>query len=198
VLVTGGTGVVGTSTVTELLRRGHSVRLLSRGADEAHGEWERPVESFPANIGDADRVRGAADGCGAVIHITGIAEESPPERTFERINVGGTRNIVDEAARASVRRFIFISSLGAERGRSEYHRSKIRAEQIDRRFRGSWTVATVAAVIGPADETVSVLLRMIRMLPVVPVIGRGNQPFQPVWHEDIARALAECLTRSDV
>jgi NADH dehydrogenase len=52
--------------------------------------------------------------------------------------------------------------------------------------------------MGTGDETVSVLLRMVRMLPAVPMIGDGGQPFQPVWHEDVAWALAECLERSDV
>ncbi|HEX6132819.1 MAG TPA: NAD(P)H-binding protein [Longimicrobiales bacterium] len=198
VLVTGGTGVVGTATVTELLRRGHHVRLLSRRAAEAPEEWERTVEAFPADIGDAARVRGAAEGCGAVIHITGIVKESPPELTFERINVGGTQNIVDEAMRAGVRRLIFVSSLGAERGESEYHRSKLRGEEIVRTFRGSWTIVRPGAVVGPGDETVSVLLRMVRTLPVVPVIGDGDQPFQPVWHRDLACALADCVDRSDV
>src|SRR5690606_23878825 len=113
----------------------------------------------------------------AVVHITGIVEESPPETTFEAINVEGTRNIVNEAQRAGVRRLIFISSLGADRGESDYHASKRRGEEIVRTFRGAWTVVRVGAVIGPGDETVSVLLRMVRILPAVPVIGDGRQPF---------------------
>ena len=198
VLVTGGTGVIGAATVTELHRRGHQVRLLSRGAAEATPEWSGPVEAFPADIGDAPQVRGTAEGCGAVIHISGIIDESPPELTFERINVEGTRNIVDEARRAAVRRFVFVSSLGVERGDSAYHRSKLRAEEIVRSFPGSWTIVRAGAVVGPGDETVSVLLRMVRTLPAVPVIGRGGQRFQPAWHEDIACALVECVERNDV
>lgn len=198
VLVTGGTGVIGKATVTELLRRGHQVRLLSRGAEEAHGEWKGSVEPFAADVSDAARMQGAADGCAAVVHLTGIVEEAPPETTFESINVEGTRNVINEAQRAGVRRLIFISSLGADRGESDYHASKLRAEEIVRTFRGAWTIVRVGAVIGPGDETVSVLLRMVRMLPAVPVIGKGDQPFQPVWHEDVACALAECLTHADV
>lgn len=198
VLVTGGTGVIGTATVTELIRRGHQVRLLSRGADEAHEEWERAVEPFACDIVDEASIRGAAEGCAAVIHVTGIVEESPPEATFERINVSGTANVLREAERAGARRFIFVSSLGAERGSSDYHRSKLRAEEIVAGSRLSWTIVRVGAVIGTGDDTVSVLLRMVRTLPVVPTIGDGNQKFQPVWHEDVAWALAECTQRDDL
>src|SRR5690606_32211914 len=155
VLVTGGTGVIGRATINELLRRGHEVRLLSRGAEEAHSEWDERVEPFAGDVSDAGAITGAADGCAAVVHITGIVEESPPETTFEAINVEGTRNIVNEAQRAGVRRLIFISSLGADRGESDYHASKRRGEEIVRTFRGAWTVVRVGAVIGPGDETVS-------------------------------------------
>ncbi|HSK17826.1 MAG TPA: DUF1990 family protein [Longimicrobiales bacterium] len=198
ILVTGGTGVVGTATLTELIGRGHQVRLLSRGADEAHEEWESSVEPFAGDIGDPESIHGAAEGCAAVIHITGIVNESPPEATFERINVHGTENVIREAERAGVRRFIFVSSLGAERGDSDYHRSKLAGEAIVRASSLSWTIARIGAVMGTGDETVSVLLRMVRTLPAVPTIGSGDQQFQPMWHEDLAWALAECLERDDV
>jgi NADH dehydrogenase len=198
VLVTGGSGVIGTATVTELVGRGHLIRLLARGAAEAHTEWQTSVEPFAADVGDASSVHGAAEGCAAVIHVSGIVDESPPEITFDRINVTGTTNMVREAERARVRRFIFVSSLGVELGESAYHRSKMKAEEIVRASTLGWTIARVGAVMGAGDETVSVLLQMVRALPVVPVIGDGGQPFQPIWHEDVGWALAECLERDDV
>jgi uncharacterized protein YbjT (DUF2867 family) len=199
VLVTGGTGVVGQAATGELLKRGHSVRLLSRGAADDAERWaDHDVEAFPGDIGDAAAITGAADGCDVVVHIVGIVDESPPDATFERINIGGTRNILAEASRAGVRRVVFISSLGAERGSSDYHRSKVAAEQLVQRSGGDWTILRTGAVVGPGDETVSVLLRMVRILPAVPVIDDGDQPFQPVWHEDLAWAIAECMARDDV
>jgi uncharacterized protein YbjT (DUF2867 family) len=199
ILVTGGTGVIGQAAISELLRRGHAVRLLSRGAAEDAGIWhDERVEPFSGDVGDAARVHGAAEGCEAVVHIVGIVDESPPELTFERINVDGTRNILAEASRSGVSRVIFISSLGAERGSSDYHHSKLEAEQLVQRSGGDWTILRTGAVVGPGDETVSVLLRMVRMLPAVPIIDDGDQPFQPVWHEDLAWAIAECMDRDDV
>lgn len=61
----------------------------------------------------------------AIIHLTGIVEESPPEVTFESVNIQGTRNVLREAARAGVERFLYISSLGTDRGASQYHKSKL-------------------------------------------------------------------------
>lgn len=197
VLVTGGTGVVGRATITELLARGHEVRLLSRGAADDVAAWDGPVEAFAADVADGSALRGSADGCSAVIHIVGIIDEDPPDATFERINVGGTANILAEADRAGVTRLVFVSSLGVDRGSSDYHASKRAAEELVRGYRGDWCIARTGAVMGPGDETVSVLLRLVRTLPVVPVIGGGEQQFQPVWHEDVARALVSCIERDD-
>ena len=190
VLVTGGSGVVGQSAITALLARGHSVRLLSRGASEDSKAWANGVEAWPGDLLSPASIDGSADGCEAVLHLAAIVEEHPPETTFERVNVDGTRLVLAEATRAGVRRFIHVSSLGADRGTSGYHRSKAAAESLVKMFGGEWLIIRPGAVYGPGDEHLSLMLRMVRTLPVVPSIGNGQQPLQPVWHEDLAQVLA--------
>src|SRR5579884_143993 len=104
VLVTGGTGVVGASAVAELHRRGHAVRVLSRHARQREAWWPEGVDGWTGDVSDAGSIRGAADGCDVVLHLAGIVDEAPPERTFERVNVNGTRYVVMEAERAGVRK----------------------------------------------------------------------------------------------
>ncbi len=193
VLVTGGTGVIGEGLLPALIGAGHTVRLLSRGADADARAWPSEVEPYAADVTDVSSLRGAADDCGAVVHVTGIVDESPPELTFERVNVQGTRNVLAEAARAGLTRFVYVSSLGAERGRSDYHRSKFRAEELVRASSFDWLILRPGNVYGPGDEVISTLLKMVRTLPAVPVIDAGNQPFQPVWHEDLGRAILRAL-----
>ncbi len=198
VLVTGGSGVVGEAAVTEITRRGHSVRLLSRNAVEDVAQWAEGVEAWPASVSEVDKLRGSADGCDLVLHLAGIVDEKPPESTFENVNVGGTRNVVHEAERARVGRFIYVSSLGADTGESDYHKSKAAAERIVEKFDGGWMILRPGNVYGPGDEVVSLLLQMVRTLPAVPVIDGGNDPFQPVWVEDLARAIGEAIERTDL
>lgn len=198
VLVTGGTGVVGASAVTTLLQRGHSVRLVSRHAAEDVEQWSQGVHAWPGDVASAASLADAADGCDAVLHLVGIVEERPPETTFARVNVEGTRNILREAERAGVPRFVYVSSLGCERGNSEYHRSKKAGEELARAFAGDWRIVRPGAVYGPGDEHLAVLLRMMRTLPAIPVIGDGEQRFQPIWHVDLAEALAVVVERDDL
>ena len=198
ILVTGGTGVVGEAAVEALVERGHEVRLFSRNAEKDVEQWPDVVEAMPGDVGNAAQVKNAAEGCDAVVHVVGIVAETPPDVTFERINVQGTANVVREAERANVKRFVYISSLGADRGQSDYHRSKKRAEDVVRTFEGNWTILRPGNVYGPGDDVISLLLKMVRTLPAIPVIDSGDQPFQPIWAGDLGEAIAVAIERKDL
>ena len=198
VLVTGGTGVVGVAAVRELLKRGHQVRLLSRHARRDAAQFPDGVEPFEGTVSDATTVSGCADVCEAVLHIVGIVRAESPDATLEAVNVDGTRNMLVEAERAGIRRFVYVSSLGAERGTSDYHRTKREAEELVERWPGNWTIVRPGNVYGPGDEQLSMLLTMVRTLPALPVIDAGDQPFQPILADDLAVALANVLERTDL
>ena len=198
ILVTGGTGIIGQQTVETLLRRGHDVTLLSRNAERDAERFGPGVSAWPATVTEPEAIAGSADRCDIVVHIAGIAREEPPELTFERVNVEGTRNLLREAERSAVRRFVYVSSLGADRGASDYHRSKRASEELVRQYAGEWVIVRPANVYGPGDEVLSTLLEWVRTSPVVPVIGTGAHVFQPIWCGDVAAALAAVAEREDV
>ena len=198
ILVTGGTGVIGQSVVRELHRRGHGIRVLSRNAGRGEAWWPSGVDGWAGDVAQEKTLHKAAEGCGAVIHIAGIVDESPPHRTFQSVNIDGTRWILAESERAGVQKFVYVSSLGAERGTSAYHKSKCVAEEVVKGFSRDWVIVRPGAVYGPGDDHISLLLRMVRTLPVIPTIGDGDQQFQPIWHRDLAQILAACVERSDI
>src|SRR5215207_5699751 len=96
VLVTGGTGVVGESTVRALHRRGHQIRVLSRHAGRGEKWWPEGVEGGAGDVSDDKSIRGAANGCDVLLHIAGIVDENPPKHTFQAVNIDGTRYVVLE------------------------------------------------------------------------------------------------------
>jgi nucleoside-diphosphate-sugar epimerase len=195
ILVTGGTGLIGAPTVTKLLEAGHSVRLLSRNAEQDAGMYVGGVEAFNGSVADSESISGAAEGCDVVVHIAGIAVEEPPEETFQSVNIDGTYNLVREATCSKVRRLIFVSSLGADRGQSEYHKSKLQAERRVQQFEGEWVILRPGNVIGPSDSVTSTYIWMVRNLPAVPVVDSGDQMAQPIWAGDLAEAIVRCVDR---
>ncbi|NNC33242.1 NAD-dependent epimerase/dehydratase family protein [Longimicrobium terrae] len=154
VLVTGGTGVVGRAAVNELLKAGHTVRLLSRGAEQDAKQWAEGVEAHAGSVSSDEAVLGAANDCDAVLHVAGIVAEEPPEVTFQAVNVDGTRRLAREAKRAGVRRFVYVSSLGAEGGQSGYHKSKYQAELAVREVApDGWLIVRPGNVYGPGTRS---------------------------------------------
>ena len=192
ILVTGGTGVIGAGVIPELQANGHQVRVLSRHADEDVKRWKN-VEAVEGDVADENSLRGSCTTCDGVIHIAGIAMEHPPEVTFQKVNVDGTRNLIAEAQRSGIRRFVFVSSLGADNGTSDYHKSKREAEEIVTKCALDWTIVRPGSVYGPGDEVISNILKMVRALPAIPVIDDGEQPFQPIWYEDLGKALCRIV-----
>lgn len=198
VLVTGGTGVVGRATVTALVDRGHTVRLLSRNARRDAAQWGSAVESWTGDVAKDDGLSGVAEGCDAVLHVVGVVHADGGEESLREINVEGTQRMLREAIAAGGPRFVFVSSLGADRGESEYHKSKRDAEALVREYPGPWTIVRPGNVYGPGDDEISMLLRMVRTLPVIPVIGGGDTKFAPIYAGDLGRVLAMTVERSDV
>ena len=198
VLVTGGTGVVGEGAIAALLQRGHEVRILSRYGDRGVRRWPRGVEARTGDVASAAAVNGSARGCDAIVHIAGIEEEALPDHSFDKVNVLGTRHVVSEAERAAVRRLVFVSALGSETGRSEYLKSKGRAEQLVRGCSRPWVILRPGAVYGPGDRTLSTILKLVRTLPAIPVIDSGAQRVQPLWYEDLGKAIAKAVDMPDI
>lgn len=198
ILVTGGTGVIGAGAIPALLQHGHQVRLLSRRADRDVSSFPDGVEPFVADVTVPESLRDAVNGCQVVVHITGIVDERPPELTYETVNVEGTKHMIEVAAGAGARRFVFISSLGADRGTSDYHRSKLRAEDAVRAAPLDWVILRPGNVYGPGDDVISMLLKLVRSVPAVPMVAAGDQPFQPVWFEDLGQAMAQAVVRPEL
>ena len=198
IFVTGGTGVVGQGAVTALVEAGHEVVLFSRHASEEARSWPHGVEARSGSVTEPAELTGAAAGCDVVLHLVAVVRESPPDATFDRVNVEGTRNVVAEAERAGARRLVYVSSLGADRGKSEYHRTKFEGERHVRGFSREWVILRPGNVYGPGDEVVSLLLKMMRTLPAVPVIDGGDHEFQPIWVGDLAQVIVQAVEREDL
>jgi len=110
VLVTGGTGSVGKAAVARLVRRGWEVRVVGRrsGMDVPGAEYA------VCDVTCYDDLREKVRGCDAVIHLAAIAQPTkvPGPEVF-RVNVAGTFNVFEAAAKEGIRRVVQASSINA-------------------------------------------------------------------------------------
>jgi len=114
VLVTGGTGFVGSQIVAALVRRGETVRVLHRASSNLIMVDGLPVEHFLGDVLEPDAVARAVAGCDLVFHVAAVASywRSQREQVY-RVNVEGTRIVMEACRAAGVPRVVHTSSVAA-------------------------------------------------------------------------------------
>jgi len=215
VLVTGGSGFIGSHTTVALLEAGHEVCLLVRDPaklERVFGARGLPVpEHRVGDVCDAVSVRGALAGCDAVVHAAAlVALDAARAREVLETNPHGARNVLGAALELGISRMIYVSSIGAlfrpnrplvsadvpvVPGEAAYARSKSEAELIVRRLQDEGApIQTVypAAVLGPDDPTLSPANQALRTF-VRYLAFSTSTGFQFVDVRDLAAAQVRLL-----
>lgn len=191
VFVTGGTGFVGRNIVRALGDR--PVRVLARDPADAARLKAPNLEVAAGDVTKAESLRGAMDGCEAVIHLVAIIEEKRGA-TFDSVIRGGTVNVVQEALRAGVQRLLHMSALGTRNDpRFGYFEAKWQAERAVEQSGIPWTIFRPSIIFGPGDGFVTLLAKLVKTAPVIPVVGAGKSLFQPIAVEEVAAAYVRAL-----
>jgi len=218
ILVTGGTGFVGQRVVRDLLAQGHSLRLLTR---RPLNDERVEVSNIP-DMADETALMEAMAGMEAVCHLAGRAHVlgAPPadhELLFEQVNVEWTCRLADTAFRSGVKRFVFVSSIGAVGTSSEagaplteqtecrpttpYGKSKLKAEQklaeLAQRYGAELVIVRPPLVYGKgAPGNMARMARWVRAGVPLPLRNVRNQ--RSLVHVDnLSAALLACLQHPD-
>ena len=215
VLVTGGSGLVGSHVIAALVARGEPVRALvrpgARAAVEALG-----ATAVLGDVTDPTAWAGAAAGVRAIVHAAALVAPSAPLDAFLAVNVGGTRQALT-AARATGARLVHVSSVAvygrtaADRAggvgedfpfqqiweRDYYAQSKRRAEDVVWEEAARGGVAAVAirpnVIYGEYDRLFSPrVVRAVRA-GIVPQIGVGTNRLSCVYAGNVAAAIVLAL-----
>ncbi|MBN2207405.1 MAG: NAD-dependent epimerase/dehydratase family protein, partial [Candidatus Aminicenantes bacterium] len=193
ILVSGGAGVLGSRLVRRLVDKGRRVRVLTLPGDPGAARiaaWGCRVVF--GDVADAATLGGIFDGVETVYHLAAVIIVRDPS-LYERVNVGGTRNMVNGAVAAGVRHFIHVSSAAAvDPASSRYARSKAEAERIVRdagRLPSTIVRPTLIYERGGGQEFAQ-FIDSLRRYPVVPFVGRGRGRKNPVDADDVVRGLA--------
>ena len=197
IAITGGTGFVGRHLARALVRDGHGVVLIARGKDarDATIRDEARVHFAPIGTSSEQDLKRTFDGCDAVAHCAGI-NRSIGEQTYERVHVEGTRNVVNAACAAGVRKVLLLSFLRARPNcGSPYHESKFAAEEIVRSSGLDYTVIKAGMIYGKGDHMLDHLSHTLHTLPLFAKVGLHERAIRPVAVEDVVQILVAALTQ---
>ncbi len=198
VLLLGGSGFIGASVADQLSSRGIFVTVPTRLRERAKHLLVLPtVDVVEADVHDANTLSALVREHDAVINLIGILHGD-----FEREHAEFPKLVAETCATAKVPRLIHMSALNANvNGPSKYLQS---------RGRGEANVLTVAkanpelkitifqpsVVFGEHDKFLNMFANLVKIFPFIP-LGSASAQFQPVWVEDVARAMVESLTQSE-
>jgi len=211
VLVTGGSGFLGSHIAELLSKQGHEVVALVRKT--SNSQFLRTLRSVKLAYGaveDLASVEAAADGVEAVIHAAGLVKAQSAAE-FERINVGGTQTLLSAAKKRMplLKRFVFVSSLAAmgpsddgkpilrdcsPRPVTHYGRSKLKAEQAVLGAKGDLPVTVIRPpfIYGPRDnESFAFFQTVSRRL--LPFLGDGQNTLSIIYGADAASACVRAV-----
>lgn len=212
VLLTGGSGFLGSYVAEQLAAEGHTVRALVRPRSDKAVLSKLPgVEFAPGAIEDRASLTPAVDGVDAIVHVAGIVKARKPADFFE-VNAQGTRNLLDAAlARGGLRRFVYVSSLAAvgpsndgtpvpenaePRPVTHYGRSKLEAEKavLAAGDRMPVTVIRPPMIYGPRDRETLAFFTSVRN-GVLPMTGDGSNTLSVIYVADCASAVVSACMK---
>jgi nucleoside-diphosphate-sugar epimerase len=207
-LVTGGAGYFGTLLVERLVASGRRVRILDiNRADEK----PENVEMVLADIRDAQAVRRACEGVAVVHHNVALVPLAKDKKAFFEVNRDGTKNLLDGARHAGVRKVVHMSSsavFGAPdknpvddatlpRPQEDYGRAKLAAEELCHRSGLDVTIIRPRTIMGHGRLGImQILFEWVRQGKSVPVLGKGDNLYQFVHADDLASAAMKAADRA--
>jgi uncharacterized protein YbjT (DUF2867 family) len=197
-LVLGGTGFVGRALCERLFERDPSGSIVVPTRRAQHGNAVRPLptaQPVTADVNDDVQLARLLAGRDAVINLVAILHGSRAD--FERVHIELPRRLAKACADAGVRRLVHVSALGVGPGApSNYLRSKTDGEAILKAAGLALTLLRPSVIFGAEDEFLNLFARLQALFPVLPLAG-GDTRFQPVWVDDVARAIVNAIDRDD-
>jgi NADH dehydrogenase len=194
ILVTGGTGFVGSKVVHALRAEERPVRVLARRPEKQERLRAWGCEVVLGDMTDAASLRRAVEGCEAVVHLVGLPPFADPNAT-ERVMTQGTRDLVAAAKEANVARFVLMSANGVSEETLDvapYYRAKWEMEGEVKRSGLEHVVFRPSFVFGKEGGQLPQQLMLVRWSPVTPVLGRHRM--QPIWVDDVAAFFAKAFS----
>ncbi|RMF82603.1 MAG: SDR family NAD(P)-dependent oxidoreductase [Chloroflexi bacterium] len=212
VLVTGATGFLGGALALRLASEGIHVRALGRNHDRkgAHLRNNANIEALTGDITDIDRMRDVTSDCDCVIHA---AVNYGKRTSQQRVNIDGTRHVVQTATENNVRRVVHISSIAVygyhvvgdineddplTTGPEAYSMTKAEAERVVRSVGDEngleYSIVRPGMIYGPRSKTwTRNLFKLARRKPM-PFLGDGSGSVHPIHVDDVVDLCLTCAT----
>ena len=205
ILITGGTGFIGSRLALRCLKEGNQVTVFGQTNTPAEAQNRQEIEAHGAtvihgSVTDQDLIRDAVQGVDVVYHLAAAQHEANvPDRIFHDVNVTGTENMLQASLAAGVQRFIHGSTIGVYGNMAGlidentpcnpdniYGRTKLAGEEMVRSYQDNLPVVIIRIpeTYGPGDRRLLKLFKAIKKRMFF-MIGPGTNIHHLIYVEDL-------------
>jgi nucleoside-diphosphate-sugar epimerase len=183
VFVTGGTGFTGSRLVPLLLKNGYQVRCLHRPDSDRSSLPQPEIEWVAGDLSDSQTLASSMKGLDALVNLASLG-------------FGHAESILRATREAGMRRAVFISTTAIYTQLDARSKSvRLAAEHSIQTSELDYTILRPTMIYGsPRDRNMWRQIRFLRLSPIVPVFGDGAHLQQPIYVDDVARAVVSCLS----
>ena len=187
ILVTGGTGFIGSRVVEQLIQSREEIRILLRPHRKTPNLPKKmALDIAVCSMEDERGLRAALRNVDTVFHFA-TAEHQGQDADLESVDIRGTQSLMTAAREAEVKRILFLGRVGADKSSSyPVLRAKALAEDEVRKSGISYCVLRLTDIFGAKDHFTNEIASAIRHAPwILPYPGGGKAIVQPLWIEDL-------------
>lgn len=195
VAVGGATGYTGQRLLAQLATHPHwRSRALVRAGSQSKAVFPLDQEYTLCRLDDASSLAVALRDCQAVMQTIGTTRaQFAPGVNYETVDYGTTVALLQAAQQAGIKRFLLLSSTGAQRPFGAYLQWKARTEQAVRASGLDWTIMRPAAIVGPGRRAIQVGSLPFAALARLPLTAQFGARLQAIDVADLARSFIHCL-----
>lgn len=202
ITVFGGGGFIGKYLVKELARTGAKIKIASRRPELAQDTKMcgavGQIAGVKCDARDKNQVKKAIQGSSYVVNLIGILTQNR-KQNFDDTHVATAKNIAEVARDEKVKKLVHISALGIEESSktSKYALTKLKGEQETLKANKASIILRPSVVFGPEDNIINLFNKISKFSLILPAIGGGKTLFQPVYVNDLAKAIVVALNTKE-
>jgi len=193
ILITGATGFIGTHLVQDLVKTAYEVAVLARKTSNSEPLKNLGIDIRYGDVTDLRSMIQACKGVDIVVHLAALISSKgiDYEESF-LVNVVGSQNLIDACRINQVKKIIYMGTQSDNPG--IYATTKRKAEELFRDSGLNITIIKPSLVYGFGGKGLfGSMVKFIKKLPVIPIVGSGKYPMKPIYVSDVTQAIISCM-----
>jgi nucleoside-diphosphate-sugar epimerase len=194
IIITGGAGFVGRNLVRILTSKNYNITVLDKSEKNLDYLKKYDIKTLCVDLADKGDWSKEFEGKNVVINLEAQISSSEYD-PFYRNNILATKNVIEAARKAGIKKFIHFSSAAVLSVRKDdYAKTKLEGEELVKNSGLEYCILQPSIMYGPTDDkNIGFLINFAKKIPMFPIPGHGKWPRQPIYIDDMCYLIVSIM-----